>query len=420
MLVYVLNNHNKPLMPCSPARARHLLKGRKAEVVNMEPFTIQLLYGSSGYIQPITLGVDPGYRNVGLSAVTDKQELYRSEVELRTDIPRLLEKRRMFRRARRKRKTRYRKPRFLNRSRQKGWLPPSVQHKLDTHVRLVNMVKNILPITDVIVEVANFDIQKIKNPGIEGEGYQQGDQLGFWNVREYVLYRDNHTCRHCNGKSGDKILQTHHIASRGIGGDSPDNLLTMCKTCHEDYHEGRIKLKIKRSRSFRAETFMSTIRWKLINEIESKQTYGYITKHNRIKIGLQNSHVNDAFVIAGGTEDMERSDVIYIQKQVRRNNRKLFKGYHSEIPNKCEREVFGFRLFDRVLFEGEKYFVWARRKTGQFRLKGLSGDKTERIYKKLKKIQGQFSFLIESRFTPVLKNGDFMEGDLKWNTLMRI
>ena len=409
MLVYVLNKHEEPLMPCNPARARHLLRDKKAEVVNLEPFTIQLLYGSSGHTQPITLGVDPGYKNIGLSAVTDKQELYRSEIEIRTDIPKLLEKRRMFRRTRRGRKTRYRKPRFLNRN-QKGWVPPSVRHKLDTHIRLVNMIKNILPVTEVIVEVANFDIQKIKNPDIEGMEYQQGDQLGFWNIREYVLHRDNHTCRHCNGKSSDKILQVHHIESRKTGGDSPGNLLTLCKTCHQDHHKGRIELKIKRPRSFKSETFMSIIRWRLVNKIDAGHTYGYITKYNRINLGREKSHTNDAFVIAGGKENTKRSDVIYIQKQVRRNNRKLFKGYRGEIPNQCNREVFGFKLFDKVIFEGKKYFVWSRRKRGQFLLKDLSGDKTERIYKKLEKIQGQKSFLVETQFPINLKDEVLLEG----------
>ena len=155
---------------------------------------------------------------------------------------------------------------------------------------------------------------------------------------------------------------------------------------------------------------MLNIKWRLVNEINARHTYGYITKHNRIKIKMKKSHINDAFVIAGGMENTKRSGVIYIQKQVRRNNRKLFKGHHSEIPSKCKHEVFGFRLFDKVIFEGIKYFVWARRRSGSFLLKDLSGNETQRMYKKLKKIQGQKSFLVETRNLTVLKDGIPMEG----------
>ena len=163
MVVYVLNRHGKPLMPCHAAKARILLKQGKAKVAQRTPFTIQLLYGSSGYRQPVTLGVDSGYSHIGLSAVTEKKEVYSAEVELRTDIVKLLSERRKYRRARRYRKTRYRKPRFLNRRRPEGWLAPSIQHKLDSHIKAIEQVKKILPITAINIEVAAFDIQKIKN-----------------------------------------------------------------------------------------------------------------------------------------------------------------------------------------------------------------------------------------------------------------
>ncbi len=181
MLVYVLNKHRKPLMPCKPQKARKLLKQNKAKVIRTEPFTIQLLYGSSGYKQDITLGVDAGSKHIGLSASTEEKELYASDVELRNDIVNLLATRRQYRRSRRGRKTRYRKPRFLNRvkSKNKGWLAPSIENKIHTHFKVISDVYKILPITKIIVETASFDIQKINTPDIQGEEYQQGDQLGF-------------------------------------------------------------------------------------------------------------------------------------------------------------------------------------------------------------------------------------------------
>ena len=163
-------------MPCSPSKARKLLKTEKAKVVKIEPFTIQLLFGSSGYKQEITLGVDAGSKMVGLSATTNKKELFSAEAQLRNDIVDLLATRKQNRNKRRNR-LRYRKPRFLNRVKNKkeGWLAPSIKHKIQTHLTVIANVRKILPMSKIIVEVASFDIQKIKNPDIQGKEYQQGD-----------------------------------------------------------------------------------------------------------------------------------------------------------------------------------------------------------------------------------------------------
>ena len=189
MLVYVLNKNYKPLMPCNPAKARKLLKNEKAKVIKREPFTIQLLYGSSGYTQDISLGVDAGSKFIGLSATTKKKELYASTIELRNDIVSKLATRRENRKSRRSRKTRYRKPRFNNRRKCANRLAPSIRHKIDSHLKVISDVYAILPVSKLVVETANFDIQKIKNPEITGKEYQQGEQFNFWNVREYVLHK---------------------------------------------------------------------------------------------------------------------------------------------------------------------------------------------------------------------------------------
>ena len=130
--VYVLNMHGEPLMPCSPRKARLLLREGKARVVKRTPFVIKLLHGSAGYKQPVTLGVDAGSRHVGLSACTGGGELYKEELTPRNDVVELLSVRRQYRRSRRSRKTRYRAPRFNNRvhNKYKGWLAPSVEVKI--------------------------------------------------------------------------------------------------------------------------------------------------------------------------------------------------------------------------------------------------------------------------------------------------
>lgn len=193
-----------------------MLKAGKAFVVRRTPFTIKLTIATGETKQDVTLGVDAGARHVGISATTEKEEVFASEVALRQDITGLLADRLAFRRARRNRKTRYRAPRFNNRvrSKHKGWLAPSVENRIQAHISRIEAVCRLLPVTKIVIETASFDIQKIKNPEVEGTDYQQGEQLGFWNVREYVLFRDGHVCQACKGRSKDLILNVHHIESR--------------------------------------------------------------------------------------------------------------------------------------------------------------------------------------------------------------
>ena len=153
--VYIINKHGRPLMPCSPAKARHLLDEGKAKVKKRTPFTIQLVYGSSGYTQEVILGVDAGSKTIGMSASTTKEELLSAEVKPRNDVVDLLSTRREFRRVRRNRKTRYRKPRFDNRvrSKHKGWLAPSVEVKIQEHITSIKRVCRILPVSKVVIRI---------------------------------------------------------------------------------------------------------------------------------------------------------------------------------------------------------------------------------------------------------------------------
>ena len=180
-MVYVQDIDGKPMMPTTRhGKVRRLLKANKATVVNLCPFTIRLMYATSGYKQEIVLGVDAGTKHVGLSATTKSKELYSSEVILRSDIVELLSTRRELRRTRRNR-LRYRKPRFDNRVKSKhhGWVAPSVRHKVDAHIRVIDNICSTLPISRIIIEIAQFDTQKIKNPDISGNEYQEGINLVF-------------------------------------------------------------------------------------------------------------------------------------------------------------------------------------------------------------------------------------------------
>lgn len=411
-MVYVILQDGQTLMPTDRhGKVRRLLKSGKAKVVKRCPFTIQLLYNSTDYTQEISLGIDAGSKHIGVSATTKSKVLYEADVELRNDIVNLLSTRRQNRRTRRDHKTRYRKPRFNNRvsCKKKGWLAPSVRQKVNTHLTVVAKVHQILPITRIIVETASFDIQKIKNPTISGTDYQQGDQLDFWNVREYVLFRDGHICQCCKGKSKDKILNVHHIESRKTGGDSPDNLITLCETCHTGYHRGAVKLPktIHRGMSFRDASFMGIMRWGFYNELKTlypdvSPTFGYITKNIRIENSLPKEHYIDARCISGNP--LAVSDgTYYYQKKVRCHNRQIHKntilkgGVRKR--NQAPYYVKGFRLFDKVVYEGQECFIFGRRSTGRMDLRLLDGTHINASvsYKKLKLVESRKNYITERR-----------------------
>lgn len=399
-MVYVQDIDGKPMMPTTRhGKVRRLLKANKATVVNLCPFTIQLTYKSTDHKQPVTLGIDAGAKHIGFSATTEKEELFACETILRTDIVDLLSTRSQNRRTRRSR-LRYRKPKFNNRvfSKKKGWVAPSVKQRIDSHLNEVNEIHKILPITKIVIEVAQFDTHKMKNPNISGIDYQNGEQLGFWNVREYVLFRDGHKCSYCKGKSKDLILNIHHIESRKTGGDSPSNLITLCETCHKEYHKGNIDLKVKRGKSLCGAAIMGIMKWRLYDELKSRysnvsMTFGYITKYNRIKYGIEKSHTSDAFVISKNF-NAKRIEYQYLKRLVRRHNRqihkmKILKGGKKK-NNQAPFEVFGFRLFDKVLYNNEINFIYGRRKSGNFNIRDFNGENPKDVsYKKLKLIRGK-------------------------------
>lgn len=411
-MVYVLDITGSPLMPTERhGKVRRMLRDGKAKVVKKNPFTIQLKYETTNYTQPITLGVDSGSKHIGLSASTKKKELYVADVQLRTDIVDKISSRREARKTRRNRKTRYRKVRFQNRikSKHKGWLAPSVEQKIQCHLKQVEDVHKILPVRKIVIETASFDLQKIQNPDIHGVEYQHGPQFGFWNVREYILFRDNHTCQHCHGKKKDPILNVHHIESRKTGGDSPNNLITLCETCHKKYHslssEKQKMWKLKRGRSLKDASFMGVMRRtfyerlkEMYPKIEVQQTFGYITKNNRIRLGLKKEHYNDAYCIAGNFDARPLTSVLF-KKKVRRHNRQIHKfntvkGGKRKL-NQTPYLVKGFRLFDKVEYQGQECFISGRRASGSFALKTFDWEKVSDgvTFKKLKLLEKRSGYI---------------------------
>lgn len=417
-MVYVLNKEGKPLMPTSDHRkVRLMLKRGQAKVVKRTPFTIQMVNRVHNYTQSVTLGVDAGSKHVGLCASTKKQVLYQEELLLRNDVVKHLSDRRQYRCARRYRKTRYRKPRFDNRvrSKHKGWLAPSVEVKIQEHITTIHKICRLLPVRLVRVETAEFDTHQLKameegKPLSEGIDYQKGEMYGFYNVRQYVLYRDGYTCQCCKAHKDGIRLHVHHIESRKIGGNAPNNLITLCEDCHKKLHAGLVQLpKVKRERrySLRDASFMGIMRKVLVDRLKDLldipvvETFGYITKYKRESYSIEKSHISDAYCIANNL-NAKALDTYYLTKAVRHHNRQIHKaniskgGYRK--LNQAPYLVKGLRLFDKVLYEDKEYFIFGRRTSGFFDIRTLDGTKANNgsvSYKKLRLLDTAKSYLME-------------------------
>ena len=425
-MVYVLNAFGQPLMPTKNHRkVRLLLKSGKAVVRKYSPFTIQLTIKVKQYVQPVTLGVDAGSKHVGVSAVSKNTDLFSAEMRPRNDVVNLLSVRREFRRSRRSRTKRCRPPRFNNRvhAKHKGWLAPSVEVKINNHIQIIKKVCEILPVSKIIVETAEFDLQRLKameegKPLPVGEDYQKGEMYDQYNVRQYVLFRDGYRCRCCGIKPSEKNhikLHVHHIESRKTGGDSPSNLIALCEQCHSKYHAWEISLpkNIKRTKSTRDAVFMGimrktlVLRLRMMFSIQVFETYGYITKYRREKYGIQKSHVSDARCIAG--EPMAKpSKDIFLVVPIRRHNRQIhkasvLKGGIRKL-NQAPKHMFEFKLFDYVKTgDGEFGFIFGRRSSGYFDIRHLGGKKISAAisYKKLSLLSRFNGLLFERKLQTI-------------------
>lgn len=374
MLVYVLKQNGQPFMPTERlGKVRRLLKTKKAKVVRREPFTIKLLYEpETNVVQECYCGVDTGSKHIGVAVVGNDKVLYQSQTELRNNIKKKINRRKCFRKARRFRKTRYRKPRFLNRrnSIKKDRLPPSVRHKVQSHIDEIEFCKKILPVSDLILEVSQFDTALMKNPGLINEkikhwGYQKGFNYGYASRREAVLHRDNYTCQ-CCGKKNCR-LEVHHIKFRSNGGtDDEENLITLCTDCHKGVHDGTIELnkKLKKSKNLKYATHMNIIRsWLLKKYPDATETFGFVTSENRNHLNLPKDHYIDACVIASGGLEFKPSDVVYYKRRLSKGEYQLIKKSHSK-GFICKGKILGFKQFDKVEYFGVECFISRRTNSG--------------------------------------------------------
>ena len=406
----VLDQNGKPLMPTKRlGKVYRLLKTQKAHIVSYEPFTIQLDYEPDTHIiQPMTLGVDSGAIHSGYSIANEHREYYNAEVIARDNISYRISDRRMYRQNRRSRKTRYRKPRFNNRkNKKKGWLPPSLEQKVAVQLNEIDHLHRHFPIETIIVEVAEFDIQKIKNPDISGKDYQQGTLQGY-NIRNYLLEKYGRKCFYCDKEVSN--FEVEHMIPKAKGGSNRiDNLTLSCHSCNqkkgtltaEEFIKQtlpaeKVAKKLKQlsneKRLFKYMAHMNATRWTLYDAINDKypnvkMTYGYITKYNRIQAGLQKAHHIDAKCITGFAQ-VPSFNVTVVKTKMRRHNRQLhratFSKGHVRKAASLPTVMFGFRLYDIVMYNNHRYYIKGRRSTGSFALASVEGLKNEkRTYKKL-------------------------------------
>ena len=419
--VCVLDKQGKPLMPTRRlGKVYRLLKSQKAHIFSYEPFTIQLDYEPKTHIiQPMTLGVDSGAIHSGYSVANENREYYSAEVNARDNISDRLSERSMYRKTRRSRKTRYRKSRFNNRKNKKqGWLPPSLEQKVAVQVNEIVHLHRYFPIEKIIIEVAEFDIQKIKNPDISGVEYQQGTLYGY-NVRNYLLEKHGRKCFYCGKIDGN--FEIEHMLPKVRGGSNRiDNLTLSCHECNQKKGTMTAEEFIKKTlsprkaaaklrqlanerRLFKYMTHMNATRWSLYNTIKDhyenvQTTYGYITKYNRLQAHLPKAHHIDAKCITGFAT-VPPMDQMVVKIKMRRHNRQLhratFSKGHVRKAACLPTTIFGFQLYDRVLFEGHQYYIKSRRSTGNFPLVSVEGLKdTIRSYKKLTRLAHTNAYLI--------------------------
>lgn len=398
MKTFVLNKNNKPLMPCSPRKARVLLREDKAKVVKRTPFTIKLINGSSSYIQPVIAGMDTGSQIIGTAAVTNNEVVYQAETLLRGEqIKKRMGDRASLRRTRRGQKTRYRKPRFKNRaaSTREGRLPPSTKHKVDSHFREKKYIESLLPVSNWRVETSNFDTHAISNPNVSKARwwtYQRGDLYGFQNVKQYVLNRDNYTCQMCpksRKKKESTPLHVHHIVFRSNGGsDQKDNLITLCHPCHDKLHKKKkaqefslkLKKKVPNTKHATETSIIASQIKKRFGDFE--ETFGFITKVDRMEQKLEKKHFIDACVIASGDKKVSPKGKYLVRKMLAKGSyaqtkatvpsKKIIannpKGVYStgSSPKVILQtgKSHGFRAWDQVIWNDQRVFLRSARRNG--------------------------------------------------------
>ncbi|MGB3264196.1 MAG: RNA-guided endonuclease IscB [Microcoleus sp.] len=308
--IFVLDTNKRPLIPCKPSVAHKLLTAGKAAVFKRFPFTIILKKVVTATIESISLKLDPGSKTTGIALLQGEKVIFGAELTHRGQtIKASLDSRRALRRGRRNRHTRYRQARFLNRTRQKGWLAPSLQHRVETTLTWVNKLRRLAPISLIVQELVRFDLQQLENPEISGVEYQQGELQGY-EVREYLLNKWNIKCAYCNAEN--VALQVEHIHPKAKGGSNRiSNLCLACEKCNQKKNTQDVEqflaekpdilkhILAQAKRPLKDAAAVNSTRWALFSHLKETGLpvltgSGGLTKFNRTRLQLPKTHWLDA------------------------------------------------------------------------------------------------------------------------------
>jgi len=441
MRIFVFDKNKTPLMPCHPARARMLLAKGMAAVFRRAPFTIILLERVGGTCQDISLQIDPGSKTTGIALVATfkkvHQVVWAAHLKHRGQaITKALSQRRAIRTGRRFRNTRYRAPRFNNRTRPLGWLPPSIRSRVDNIFHLAKKICISVPVTSIAVETVRFDMQKMENPEISGVAYQQGTLFGY-EVREYLLEKWKRECAYCGATN--VRLEIDHIVPRSAGGTNRvDNLAICCRSCNENKGSLTIQEFVKNSqkvihilassrKTLKDAAAVNASRKAVGNALSGigkKVSFwsGSQTKYNRTRQGLAKDHWIDAACI-GDSEKIitvpDRMPVLEITAMGRGSRQQCLVNRYGfpRSAAKQKKMVFGFQTGDFVhatVPSGKKQGRYrgrvAVRATGNFNIKTASGviEGINAKYCRISQSVDGYSYTHlkqEQRFLPALKDG---------------
>lgn len=325
MKVFVLDRNQKPLMPTHPARARKLLKAGRAVVVKLTPFTIRLKDRTveESVVQPVRLKFDPGSKVTGIALIREDgntgEVLHLVELHHKQAIKEKMADRSAFRHRRRTKNLRYRPPRWNNRTRPKGWLPPSLKSRVDNIVSWTDKYCKLAPISFISVETVRFDTQKMENPEISGVEYQQGELEGY-EVKEYLLEKWNRKCAYCDAENIP--LQVEHIYSKSKGGSNKvSNLTLACKPCNKrkdnrpiqeflSHDPARLKkILVQAKKPLKDAAVVNITRWAIYELLVEtglpvEVGTGGRTKYNRSRLGIPKTHSLDAACTGASTPDI--------------------------------------------------------------------------------------------------------------------
>lgn len=411
-MVFVIDASKKPLDMCHPAKARKLLRDERAKIYRKEPFTIILTkIADKPAENKYRLKIDYGSRHTGLAILKGSKVCWLGQLEHRTNIKELLDKRRGYRRRRRNANLRYRKPRFKYRTKPKGWLPPSLMSRVNNIRTFITRLIRMLPLGAISYENVKFDTQKMMNSDIHGIEYQQGTLEGY-EIREYLSEKFNHKCCYCGIFQGQgRKFEVEHIIPVSRGGTNRiSNLAWSCHDCNQEKDSmtaeeyGHPEVQAQAKKPLKDAILVTATRWKVYDLLKSFNLpvecgTGGLTAFNRTQRNIPKTHYYDACCVGKSTPKVLYfcTNIVHIITAVGRGKHCRTNVNASGFPRGYlarKKQYFGFQTGDMVkavVTRGKKIGTYFGRvlcrKTGSFDIKTKAGRVQGINYKYFKLIQ---------------------------------